>query len=133
MILGDLVTSIGAGTKEGIIGGVSGRKEEGGEAKRGRIVSGTMNNFLSQPMYKSNNQNRYGTHPFLASQINQPNALLDTGIVEGSSLTHFSRASFDFLNKSPIPLPNCPIISLRSPSIPSFGIPSIRLSLSSLI
>ena len=72
MILGDLVTSIGAGAKEGIVGWISARKEEEGEGKRGRIVSGTMNPryyFLSQPMYLSN---KYGTHPFLTSQINQP-------------------------------------------------------------
>ena len=54
MILGNLVTSIGSGAKEGIKDGISARKEEEGEGKRGRIVSGTMNPkyyFLSQPMY----------------------------------------------------------------------------------
>ena len=53
VILGDLVTSIGAGAKEGIVGGISAGKEEEGEGKRGRIVSGMMNPryyFLSQPM-----------------------------------------------------------------------------------
>ena len=58
MILGDLATSIGAEAKEGIVGGISARKEEEDEAKRERIVSGTMNPryyFLSQPMYLSNN------------------------------------------------------------------------------
>ena len=58
VILGNLVTSIRAGAKEGIVGGISARKEEEGEGKRRRIVSGTMNPryyFLSQPMYLSNN------------------------------------------------------------------------------
>ena len=53
MILGDLVTSIRAGAKEGIVGGISAGNEEEGEGKRGRIVSCTMNPkyyFLSQPM-----------------------------------------------------------------------------------
>ena len=53
VILGNLVTSIGAGAKEGIVGGISAGNEEEGEGKRGRIVSGTVNPkyyFLSQLM-----------------------------------------------------------------------------------
>ena len=50
MILRDLVTSIEAGAKEGV---VSVRNEGDGEGKRGRIVSGTMNRtvkvLFSQP------------------------------------------------------------------------------------
>ena len=42
MILGDLVTSIGARAKEGIVGGISFENEGDGEGKRGRIVSGAM-------------------------------------------------------------------------------------------
>ena len=42
MILGDLVTSIGARAKEGIVGGISVENEGDGEGKRGRIVSGAM-------------------------------------------------------------------------------------------
>ena len=53
VIPGDLVTSIGSGANEGIVGGISAGNEEEGEGKRGRIVSCTMNPkyyFLSQPM-----------------------------------------------------------------------------------
>ena len=35
VILGDLVTSIGAGAKEGVVGGISVGKEGEGEGKRG--------------------------------------------------------------------------------------------------
>ena len=42
MILGDLVTSIGARAKEGIVGGISVENKGDGEGKRGRIVSGAM-------------------------------------------------------------------------------------------
>ena len=54
--------------------------------------------------------------------------LKPTNALSACSLSHFYRASLALLNKSPIPLPNCPIISLCSLSIPSSGIPSIRLS-----
>ena len=43
MILGDLVTSIGAGAKECIVSGISAGEEGEGKGKRGWIVSGTMN------------------------------------------------------------------------------------------
>ena len=42
VILGNLVTSIGAGAKEGIVGGISAGNEGDLEGKRGRIVSGAM-------------------------------------------------------------------------------------------
>ena len=73
MILGNLVTSIGSGAKEGIEDGISARKEEEGEGKRGRIVSGTMNpKYYFSANRRANLiiKNRYGMHPFLASQIN---------------------------------------------------------------
>ena len=53
VIPGDLVTSIGAGAKEGIVGGISAGNEGDREGKRGRIVSGAMDHtvkvLFSQP------------------------------------------------------------------------------------
>ena len=43
VILGDLVSSIGAGAKEGMVGEISTGKKEEGAVKRGWIVSGAMN------------------------------------------------------------------------------------------
>ena len=53
VILGDLVTSIGAGAKEGIAGGISAGNEGDREGNRGRIISGAMDRtvrvLFSQP------------------------------------------------------------------------------------
>ena len=53
VILGNLVTSIGAGAKEGIVGGISSGNEGDHEGKRGQIVSGAMDRtvkvLFSQP------------------------------------------------------------------------------------
>ena len=53
VFLGDLVTSIGAGAKEGIVGGVSAGNEGDGEGKRGRIVSGAMDRTVKVLFFQS--------------------------------------------------------------------------------
>ena len=50
VILGNLVTIIGAGAKEGIVGGISAGNEGDREGNRGRIVQSRYY-FPSQPMY----------------------------------------------------------------------------------
>ena len=54
VILGDLVTSIGSGAKEGIVGGISAGNEGDREGKRGRIVSGAMDRTVRVLFSQSN-------------------------------------------------------------------------------
>ena len=76
-----LVTNIGAGAKDGIVGGISAGNEGDGEGKRGSLVAQWIEQskgiiFLTNRCNNLTIENRYGTRPFLVSQINQPSPLL---------------------------------------------------------
>ena len=72
-----LVTNIGAGAKDGIVGGISAGNEGDSEGKRGSLVAQWIEQskgiiFLTNRCNNLTIENRYGTRPFLVSQINQP-------------------------------------------------------------
>ena len=77
MILGGFVTNTGAGAKDGIVGGISAGNEGDGEGKRGSLVAQWIEQskgiiFSANRCNNLTIENRYGTRPFLVSQINQP-------------------------------------------------------------